>query len=148
MIAAPLPADATLPRLLKRNAETRGEAPAMREKSMGIWRTHTWSAYYGMVSDFALGLASLGFRRGDVLAVIGDNRPRLYAAQIAAQTLGPELKEWLNDPQKLLQLIAAAEGSKSGGGPTEPGTVPVGLVQASSIEIRPTVRPIISPTFR
>ena len=50
------------------------------------------------------------------------------AAQIAAQTLGPEFKEWLNDPQKLLQLIAAAEGSKSGGGPAEPGTVPVGLV--------------------
>jgi len=38
------------------------------------------------------------------------------AAQIAAQTLGPEFKAWLNDPQKLLQLIAAAEGSKSGGG--------------------------------
>ncbi len=37
------------------------------------------------------------------------------AAQIAAQTLGPEFKDWLNDPQKLLQLIAAAEGSRSGG---------------------------------
>ena len=36
------------------------------------------------------------------------------AAQIAAQTLGPEFKQWLNDPQKLLQLIAAAEGAKSG----------------------------------
>ncbi len=39
------------------------------------------------------------------------------AAQIAAQTLGPEFKQWLNDPQKLLQLIAAAEGAKSGGAP-------------------------------
>ena len=38
------------------------------------------------------------------------------AAQIAAQTLGPEFKQWLNDPQKLLQLIAAAEGATSGGG--------------------------------
>jgi len=38
------------------------------------------------------------------------------AAQIAAQTLGPEFKQWLNDPQKLLQLIAAAEGANSGGG--------------------------------
>jgi hypothetical protein len=37
------------------------------------------------------------------------------AAQIAAQTLGPEFKEWLNDPHKLIQLIMAAEGSKSGG---------------------------------
>ena len=37
------------------------------------------------------------------------------AAQIAAQTLGPEFKDWLNDPQKLLQLIAAAEGANAGG---------------------------------
>ncbi|HEV3117354.1 MAG TPA: hypothetical protein VGY58_09890, partial [Gemmataceae bacterium] len=50
------------------------------------------------------------------------------AAQIAAQTLGPEFKQWLNDPQKLLQLIAAAEGAKSGGGPGGPGTAPVGSV--------------------
>ena len=52
------------------------------------------------------------------------------AAQIAAQTLGPEFKQWLNDPQKLLQLIAAAEGAKGGGG--EPGGAPIGSV--------PTVR--------
>ena len=48
------------------------------------------------------------------------------AAQIAAQSLGPEFKEWLNDPQKLLQLIAAAEGAKSGG--QGAGNVPVGSV--------------------
>jgi len=47
------------------------------------------------------------------------------AAQIAAQTLGPEFKDWLNDPQKLLQLIAAAEGSKAGG---VPGGAPMGSV--------------------
>jgi len=53
------------------------------------------------------------------------------AAQIAAQTLGPEFKQWLNDPQKLLQLIAAAEGASSGGGKgTADGTpmVPLGSV--------------------
>ena len=49
------------------------------------------------------------------------------AAQIAAQSLGPEFKQWLNDPQKLLQLIAAAEGAKSGGG-GEPGGAPIGTV--------------------
>ncbi len=46
------------------------------------------------------------------------------AAQIAAQTLGPEFKDWLNDPQKLLQLIAAAEGAQSGGMGAPLGSVP------------------------
>jgi hypothetical protein len=36
------------------------------------------------------------------------------AAQLAAQNLGPEFKEWLNDPQKLLELIAAAENTPGG----------------------------------
>jgi len=53
------------------------------------------------------------------------------AAQIAAQTLGPEFKQWLNDPQKLLQLIAAAEGAHSGGG--EAGGAPVGSVPTMRI---------------
>jgi hypothetical protein len=52
------------------------------------------------------------------------------AAQIAAQTLGPEFKQWLNDPQKMLQLIAAAEGAASGGGKAADGApmVPLGSV--------------------
>jgi PilZ domain len=49
------------------------------------------------------------------------------AAQIAAQSLGPEFKKWLNDPQKLLQLIAAAQGVTSGGS-GEPGGAPLGSV--------------------
>ncbi len=97
-----MPAAATIPRLLKRNAETRGASPAMREKRQGIWRTLTWSGYFALVGDFALGLASLGFKRGDVLAVIGDNRPRLYAAQLAAQCLG-------GTPVPLYQDAAADE---------------------------------------
>ena len=49
------------------------------------------------------------------------------AAQIAAQSLGPEFKQWLNDPQKLLQLIAAAQGATTGGS-GEPGGAPLGSV--------------------
>jgi long-chain acyl-CoA synthetase len=78
----------TLPRLLQRNAETMAARPAIREKNHGIWQTFTWSQYWAEVHDFALGLAASGFRRGDKLAVIGDNRPRLYWAQLAAQCLG------------------------------------------------------------
>jgi long-chain acyl-CoA synthetase len=78
----------TLPQLLRRNAETMAVRPAMREKNHGIWQTLTWADYWAEVRDFTLGLAAHGFRRGDKLAVIGDNRPRLYAAQLAAQCLG------------------------------------------------------------
>ena len=78
----------TLPRLLQRNAREFGARPAMREKNRGIWRTYTWQQSHDQVRDIALGLAASGFGRGDKLAVIGDNRPRLYWAQLAAMCLG------------------------------------------------------------
>ncbi len=78
----------TLPRLLRRNAEQMAARPAIREKSHGIWQTFTWAHYWEEVRNFALGLAAQGFRRGGKLAVIGDNRPSLYWAQLAAQCLG------------------------------------------------------------
>ncbi|MGA7864325.1 MAG: AMP-binding protein [Stellaceae bacterium] len=77
----------TLPRLLRRNAEQMAARPAIREKNHGIWQTFTWAQYWAEVRDFSLGLAANGFRRGDKLAVIGDNRPSLYWAQLAAQCL-------------------------------------------------------------
>ncbi len=78
----------TLPRLLQRNAHGLRDRPAIREKDRGIWQTWTWSQYRDQVRDFALGLAALGVKRGEKLSVIGDNRPRLYWAQVAAQCLG------------------------------------------------------------
>ena len=78
----------TLAQLLQRNAKDLGDRPAIREKDRGIWQSWTWRQYHDQVRDLALGLAALGFRRGDRLSVIGDNRPRLYWAQVAAQCLG------------------------------------------------------------
>ena len=78
----------TLPKLLQRNAEESPNAPGIREKTRGVWQTFTWSGYRDMMRDFALGLASLGFTRGDKLSVVGDNRPQLYAAQLSAQAMG------------------------------------------------------------
>src|SRR5260370_8269773 len=85
---ARMPDLTTLPRLLQRKARELGARRAMREKDRGIWQTWDWRQYHDQVRDLALGLASLGFRRGDRLSVIGDNRPRLYWAQVAAQSLG------------------------------------------------------------
>jgi long-chain acyl-CoA synthetase len=78
----------TLARLLQQTARELRDRPAIREKDRGIWQTWTWGQYLEQVRDFALGLAALGFRRGERLSVIGDNRPRLYWAQVAAHALG------------------------------------------------------------
>src|SRR5262245_50381888 len=79
----------TLPRLLLRNAQRFGHhKDAIREKDRGIWQTFSWADVRTQVKTFALGLAALEFHRGDKLAIIGDNRPRLYWALSAAQCLG------------------------------------------------------------
>ena len=78
----------TLPKLMLRNARERADQPALREKNLGIWRTYSWAQYLDETRAFALGLKALGFARGEKLTVVGDNRPRLYFAQIAAQALG------------------------------------------------------------
>jgi long-chain acyl-CoA synthetase len=78
----------TLPRLLHRNAVDFNTRPAWREKRGGIWQVLNWADHALLVSRLAGGLAALGFGRGDRLAVIGDNRPRHYAAMLAAQSLG------------------------------------------------------------
>jgi long-chain acyl-CoA synthetase len=78
----------TFPRLLLNHARVRGDQPATREKDQGIWQTWTWAEVAHEVRAMACGLAELGFKRGDNLAIIGDNRPRLYWAMCAAQMLG------------------------------------------------------------
>ncbi|MFO1424248.1 MAG: AMP-binding protein [Candidatus Competibacteraceae bacterium] len=78
----------TFPRLLFQHARTRGDAPAIREKDLGIWQTWNWANVAERVRALASGLAALGFKRGDNLAVIGDNRPHLYMMMSAAQCLG------------------------------------------------------------
>jgi len=73
---------------LLHHAQVRGERPAVREKDLGIWQTWTWRDVADEVRALACGLAAQGFGRGMHLAIIGDNRPRLYWSMAAAQALG------------------------------------------------------------
>src|SRR5262245_45125187 len=82
------PTTNTLPKLLRRNASAWPRMPGMREKERGIWQAYSWRECQERVRDFALGLAALGFQRGDKLSVLGDNRARLYWAQLSTQALG------------------------------------------------------------
>jgi long-chain acyl-CoA synthetase len=78
----------TFPKLLLEHARVRPDRPANREKDYGIWQSWNWAEVTAEVEALACGLAALGFRRGDKLAIIGDNRPRLYWAIAATQALG------------------------------------------------------------
>jgi len=76
----------TIPKLLRRNFQEYGDRKiALRRKDLGIWNEYTWKDYYVHVKYFSLGLISLGFRPGDRIAIIGDNDPEYYWAEIAAQ---------------------------------------------------------------
>ncbi len=75
----------TFPKLLEENARIRGDRPAIREKDYGIWQTSTWKQAEQQIRAMACGLAAYGFERGDRLAIIGENRPQLYWAMVAAQ---------------------------------------------------------------
>ena len=78
----------TIPKLMLYHARERGNNPANRQKEFGIWKSWTWAEVEDEVQSLACGLASLGFQRGDKLAVIGNNRPRLYWSMVATQVLG------------------------------------------------------------
>jgi long-chain acyl-CoA synthetase len=81
-------AENTFPKLLIRNARLLADRPAYRRKDLGVWQTWTWRQVLEEVRAFSVGLAALGLKRDDKLAIIGTNRPRLYWAMCAAQALG------------------------------------------------------------
>ena len=78
----------TFPKLVRENARRIGGKVAIREKDFGIWQSYAWARYFDEARLIAHGLAALGFARGDRVAIVGDNRPELYWAIMAAQALG------------------------------------------------------------
>ncbi|WP_421926858.1 AMP-dependent synthetase/ligase [Neoaquamicrobium sediminum] len=78
----------TFPKYLLLNADRFRDRPAMRHKDHGIWQSWTWAQQLDEVRAFAVGLEAIGFARGDRVAVVGANRPRLYWTFVAVQSLG------------------------------------------------------------
>jgi long-chain acyl-CoA synthetase len=101
----------TFPKLLLEHARLRGDRPAMREKDFGIWQTWSWSHVAAGVRAIACGLASIGFQRGQRLAIIGDNRARLYQGMAATQALGGIAVPVYQDagPEEILYVFNNAE---------------------------------------
>ena len=101
----------TLPKILRHNADAYGDRTAFREKDLGIWQRISWRDYYDQARAFGLGLREVGFTRGDVLAIIGDNRPELFYAAMGAQAVGGRSYALYQDSltDQLVQLLDFAE---------------------------------------
>ena len=77
----------TIPKLLVENAEILKDRIAMREKEFGIWGGTTWDEYLEHVRNFALGLKTLGFKSGEMIAILGDNCREWVYADLAVESL-------------------------------------------------------------
>jgi long-chain acyl-CoA synthetase len=78
----------TFGKILRHNARHRSSLPAMRFKTFGVWKTWNWADVYEEVRGLAIGLQQLGLKRGDKIAILGSNRPKLYWSIMATQMLG------------------------------------------------------------
>ena len=79
----------TLPKLLRRNYKRYGsDSVAMREKTMGIWKRLYWEEYYNNVKYLSLYLYSMGMKRGDKVAILGETKRESYWAELAILSAG------------------------------------------------------------
>ncbi len=101
----------TFPKLLAYNAANWPGEVAMREKEFGIWNEFTWDDYNTMVRRMALGMREVGIGEGDVVAIIGDNRPEWVASEVAAHALGAMSLGMFQDSlnQEVVYLINYAQ---------------------------------------
>lgn len=101
----------TYPKMLRLNAKEHGNEIALREKDFGLWRVFTWNDYQNRVRDFTLGMVELGIKRGDVIGIIGDNRPDWVAAEVAAHAIGGMSLGMYREslPEEVLYLLTYGE---------------------------------------
>ena len=78
----------TLPQSLKAIVKRQPERIALRMKDYGIWHDITWTQYYENVKKVAMGLHALGVKRGDHVAIVGENKPEWLFSAMGVMSLG------------------------------------------------------------
>lgn len=79
----------TFPQILSRQAERMDpDMIAIREKAYGIWQSYNWQEYLRHTKLVALGLTSLGLKRGENVGLVLDNHAEWLFAELGAQSLG------------------------------------------------------------
>lgn len=104
----PLPDDMdTIPKAFVTTAGKQRDRVAMRKKRFGIWQEYTWTESLAHVRHFALGLVSMGLERGQRVAIIGENDPEFYWAEIAAHCAGATSVAIFTDagPDELFYIV-------------------------------------------
>ena len=76
----------TLPKCFLARVKERSTKIAMRKKRFGIWQEYSWDEVYRNVRDLSLGLCALGLGEEETVAIIGDNEPEIYWAQLATHS--------------------------------------------------------------
>jgi len=78
----------TLPQGLRFMVQEQPDRIAMRMKDYGIWHDITWARYYENVKKVAMGLHALGVKRGDHVAIVGENKPEWLFSAMGVMSLG------------------------------------------------------------
>jgi len=114
--------EVTLPFLLVERANQDSSGVALRQKQLGIWKEITWNDYLENVKKLSIALhKQLDFKAGEILAIIGENKPQWLYAQLATQTIGgisagiyqeslPEqIRYYLNDLKPRIVIVEDQE---------------------------------------
>jgi len=103
----------TLPRLFRHVVAQRGDAVAMREKDLGVWRAVTWRQYGERARRAGLGLVSLGLRPRDVVSIIADNGPEwLYTDLGTMSAAGVTNGIYTTDSPRQVEYIVNDSGTR------------------------------------
>ena len=103
----------TLPKLFRHVVRERGDAVAMREKHLGIWRAITWREYGARARAVGSGLVALGLRPRDVVSIIAENGPEwLYTDLGTMSVAGVTNGIYTTDAPRQVEYIVNDSGSR------------------------------------
>jgi long-chain acyl-CoA synthetase len=113
LTAATVHGQDTLPKLFRHVVAQRGDAVAMREKDLGIWRAITWRQYGERARQAGLGLVALGLRPRDVVSIMADNCPEWLYTDLGTQCVGGVTNGiYTTDSARQVEYIVNDSGSR------------------------------------
>ena len=79
---------ATLTALFLQRCRELGGRTAHREKTLGVWKSHSWAEFLDSARAIGLGLAALGLRRGEAVSILSEDNKEWIYADLGIQCMG------------------------------------------------------------